>query len=46
MRFLAAMLLVACLAVAGCANSDKDSDNNSNRFGGLYGGATGGGTMP
>jgi len=44
MRLLSAMLLLACLAIAGCANSDRDSDNN-NRYGGFYGGVSGG-TMP
>jgi hypothetical protein len=49
MRLLSMIVLLTCLALAGCANSassGKDSDGN-NRFGGFYGGATGGGgTMP
>jgi hypothetical protein len=40
MRLLSALLLLACLTMAGCANSDKNSDDN--RFGGLYGGFSGG----
>jgi hypothetical protein len=44
MRLLSAMLLFACLAVAGCADSDKRYADS--RFGGFYGGATGGGAMP
>ena len=42
MRFLSAFLLLTCLIVSGCADSDKSSDNN-NRFGGFYGGVIGGG---
>jgi hypothetical protein len=33
-------LLLACLALTACADSNKDSDN---RFGGFYGGINGGG---
>jgi hypothetical protein len=36
-----AALLLACLALAGCADNSKSSDND--RFGGFYGGVTGGG---
>ena len=39
-RVLSAVLLLACLALAGCANNDKNSDND--RFGGFYGGVNGG----
>ncbi len=40
-RLVAIFLVLACLAIAGCAdNSDKDFDN---RFGGFYGGINGGG---
>jgi hypothetical protein len=41
MRRLAVLVLLACLAVAGCAGPAKDSDND-NRFGGFYGGVSGG----
>ena len=41
MRLLVAMfLLLACLAVAACA--DNDDKNSDNRFGGFYGGINGG----
>jgi hypothetical protein len=40
MRFLSALVLLACFAVAGCANSDSKSDDS--RFGGFYGGVNGG----
>jgi len=39
-RLLPVLLLLACLAIAGCADNDKRSDDN--RFGGLYGGFSGG----
>jgi hypothetical protein len=42
MSWRLALLLLACLAVAGCADSNKNSDNKP--FGGWYGGATGGAT--
>jgi hypothetical protein len=46
-RVLATIILVACIVLAGCASSDKDSDNNGSRFGGFYGGVnSGGGGMP
>ena len=35
------VLLLACLAVAACADANKSSDND-NRFGGFYGGVNGG----
>jgi hypothetical protein len=35
-----ALALLACLIVAGCADSDKRTDDN--RFGGFYGGVSGG----
>jgi len=41
-------VLLACLAVAGCAdsgNSSADNGNDNNRFGGFYGGLNGGGGM-
>jgi len=41
MKRALALLLFACLAVAGCADNDKSSDAN-NRFGGFYGGVNGG----
>jgi hypothetical protein len=34
------VLLLVCLAVAGCAPSDNNSDDH--RFGGFYGGVNGG----
>jgi len=40
MRILPLLLLLACLAVAGCADSGKRSDDD--RFGGFYGGVIGG----
>jgi hypothetical protein len=42
-RFMA--ILLACLVVAGCADSGSSADNNKNdnRFGGFYGGLNGGG---
>jgi hypothetical protein len=42
-RLVPLLLLLLCLVVAGCADSDKRSDDN--RFGGAYGGVTGG-SMP
>jgi len=43
MRFLASLLLLACLAVAACTGSDQRADDV--KFGGFYGGG-GGGTAP
>ncbi|HTZ38059.1 MAG TPA: hypothetical protein VMB84_18670 [Stellaceae bacterium] len=40
MRVLAALLLVACFALAGCAASDRK--NGDSPFGGFYGGVSGG----
>jgi hypothetical protein len=40
MRWLPIVALLACLAIAGCANSDNRSDDN--RYGGFYGGMSGG----
>lgn len=40
MRFLAAVILFACLALSGCTNNDDRT--NQNRFGGFYGGINGG----
>jgi hypothetical protein len=36
------LLLLVCLAVAGCADNGKRSDDD--RFGGAYGGLSGGAT--
>jgi hypothetical protein len=41
-RVLAALVLLACLALAACTDSDKRSDDN--RFGGFYGGVVAGAT--
>jgi hypothetical protein len=43
MRFLPALLLLACLAVAACTGSDQRTDDG--RFGGFYGGG-GSGVAP
>jgi hypothetical protein len=40
MRLLPALVIFACLVLAGCADSDKRSDDT--RFGGFYGGVSGG----
>ena len=40
MRWLSILVVLACLAVTGCANTDTRSDDN--RFGGFYGGVSGG----
>jgi len=40
MSWRLALLLVACLAVAGCADNNKSSEDN--RFAGFYGGVSGG----
>jgi hypothetical protein len=40
MRFLLAVALIACFALAACATSDKRSDDS--RFGGFYAGTSGG----
>ena len=45
MRLVSALLLLACLFVAGCANQSGNSDDNDNRFGGFYGGINGGAGM-
>ena len=37
---LALLVLIAALAIAGCAQNGNRSDDN--RFGGFYGGVTGG----
>ena len=39
-RLFSALLLLGCLALAACADSDKRPDDN--RFGGFYGGVNGG----
>jgi len=36
------MLILAALALAGCAADNSRSDENNNRFGGFYGGINGG----
>jgi hypothetical protein len=40
MRIRSLLMLLACLAVAGCADNGKRPDDD--RFGGFYGGVTGG----
>lgn len=43
MRFRLALLILVCLAVAGCAqDSSSSKDDNHSRFGGFYGGLGGG----
>jgi hypothetical protein len=41
-RILAAFALLACFALAACADGDKRTDDG--RFGGFYGGVVGGAT--
>ncbi len=40
MRLLSVIVVLACLALADCA--DRDSRSDGNRFGGFYGGVHGG----
>jgi hypothetical protein len=45
MSWRLALMLLACLFVAGCADSSNSSDDSHSRFGGFYGGMNGGGGM-
>jgi len=43
MRFRLALVMLVCLALAGCAqDSSSSKDDNHGRFGGFYGGFGGG----